>query len=36
MNKEPLLKVEKLSVTFFTPRGTVIAVREASFEISRG
>ena len=36
MNKEPLLKVEKLSVTFFTPRGTVIAVREASFEVSRG
>ena len=36
MNKEPLLKVENLSVTFFTPRGTVTAVREASFEISRG
>ena len=36
MNKEPLLKVEDLSVTFFTPRGTVTAVREASFEVSRG
>ncbi|MED6296317.1 MAG: ABC transporter ATP-binding protein [Chloroflexota bacterium] len=36
MNKEPLLKVENLSVTFFTPRGTVTAVREASSEISRG
>ena len=36
MNKEPLLKVENLSVTFFTPRGTVTAVREASFEFSRG
>ena len=36
MNNEPLLKVENLSVTFFTPRGTVTAVREASFEVSRG
>ena len=33
---QPLLKVEHLSVTFYTPRGTVRAVRDASFRLERG
>ncbi len=33
---QPLLKVDGLSVTFFTPTGAVHAVRDASFEIKRG
>ena len=32
----PLLQVERLAVTFFTPRGTVRAVRDASLEVERG
>ena len=32
----PLLQVENLAVTFFTPRGTVHAVRDASLEVNRG
>ena len=32
----PLLRVEQLAVTFFTPRGTVRAVRDASLEVHRG
>lgn len=32
----PLLQVENLGVTFFTPRGTVRAVRNASLEVHRG
>ena len=39
MNKlqgELLVQVDQLAVTFFTPRGTVRAVREASLEIRRG
>ena len=32
----PLLQVEHLGVTFFTPRGTVRAVRDASFDVRRG
>ena len=32
----PLLQVENLAVTFFTPRGTVHAVRDASLEVHRG
>jgi len=32
----PLLEVENLAVTFYTPRGTVRAVRDASFEVRRG
>lgn len=32
----PLLQVENLAVTFFTPRGTVHAVRDASLELYRG
>ena len=31
-----LLRVEQLAVTFFTPRGTVRAVRDASLEVHRG
>ena len=31
----PLLQVENLAVTFFTPRGTVHAVRDASLEVHR-
>lgn len=34
--EQPLLKVDGLSVTFFTPTGAVHAVRDASFEIKRG
>ena len=34
--KEILLSVENLSVTFYTSRGTVQAVRDASFEVRRG
>ena len=33
---KPLLQVEHLAVTFFTPRGTVRAVRDASLEVHRG
>ncbi len=33
---QPLLKVDGLSVTFFTPTGSVQAIRDASFEIKRG
>ncbi len=33
---QPLLRVDGLSVTFFTPTGSVQAVRDASFEIKRG
>ena len=33
---QPLMEVEHLSVTFYTPRGTVRAVRDASFRIERG
>ena len=32
----PLLQVEHLAVTFFTPRGTVRAVRDASLDVRRG
>jgi len=32
----PLLEVRDLSVTFYTPRGTVRAVRHASFTVRRG
>ena len=32
----PLLQVERLAVTFLTPRGTVRAVRDASLEVERG
>ena len=32
----PLLEVGRLAVTFYTPRGTVRAVRDASLEIRRG
>ena len=32
----PLLEVDRLAVTFYTPRGTVLAVRDASIEIGRG
>jgi peptide/nickel transport system ATP-binding protein len=32
----PLLEVEHLAVTFYTPRGTVRAVRDASLEVHRG
>ncbi|MCH8297871.1 MAG: ABC transporter ATP-binding protein, partial [Chloroflexi bacterium] len=32
----PLLEVDRLAVTFYTPRGTVRAVRDASLEIRRG
>ena len=35
-NSNSLIEVENLSVTFYTPRGTVRAVREASFTIQRG
>jgi peptide/nickel transport system ATP-binding protein len=34
--KTPLVEVDRLAVTFLTPRGTVRAVREASFEVHRG
>ena len=33
---ELLVQVHQLGITFYTPRGTVRAVREASFEIRRG
>jgi peptide/nickel transport system ATP-binding protein len=33
---EQLVMVDRLAVTFYTPRGTVRAVREASLEIRRG
>ena len=32
----PLVEVDRLAVTFHTPRGTVRAVREATFEVRRG
>ena len=32
----PLVDIDRLAVTFYTPRGTVRAVREASFQIQRG
>ena len=32
----PLLQVEHIAVTFFTPRGAVRAVRDASFDVRRG
>ena len=32
----PLVEVYRLAVTFYTPRGTVRAVREASLEVRRG
>ena len=32
----PLLEVKNLGVSFFTPRGTVRAVRDASFTVRRG
>ena len=35
-NGRALLQVENLGVTFFTPRGTVRAVRDASLEVHRG
>ena len=31
-----LLEVENLAVTFYTPRSTVMAVRDASLRIQRG
>ena len=34
--KAPILEVDHLAVTFYTPRGTVRAVRDASLEIHRG
>ena len=33
---QPLVTVDNLSVTFYTPRGTVRAVRDASFRVERG
>ena len=33
---ELLVQVDRLAVTFYTPRGTVRAVREASLEVRRG
>ncbi len=36
VGEQPLLKVDGLSVTFFTPTGPVNAVRDATFEIKRG
>ena len=33
---DTLLKVDSLAVTFYTPRGTVRAVRDASLEVRRG
>lgn len=35
-SSQPLIEVKNLSVTFFTPRGTVRAVRDASLNINRG
>ena len=35
-NRAPLVQVDRLAVTFHTPRSTVRAIREASFEIQRG
>ena len=35
-NQAPLVTVDRLAVTFHTPRGTVRAIREASLEIQRG
>ena len=35
-NGKPLLHLENLAVTFFTPRGTVRAVRDASVDVRRG
>ena len=35
-NGTALLQVQNLGVTFFTPRGTVRAVRDASLEVHRG
>ena len=32
----PLVKIDRLAVTFYTPRGTVRAIREASLDIWRG
>ena len=32
----PLVQIDRLAVTFYTPRGTVRAVRDASLEIRRG
>ncbi|HIE83256.1 MAG TPA: ATP-binding cassette domain-containing protein, partial [Dehalococcoidia bacterium] len=32
----PLLEVKNLGVSFFTPRGTVRAVRDASLTVRRG
>ncbi len=32
----PLVEVDSLAVTFYTPRGTVYAVRDASFHINHG
>lgn len=36
LSDETLLEVSKLAVTFSTPRGSVRAVRDASFEVARG
>ena len=36
LNSPPLLEVKNLGVSFFTPRGTVRAVRDASFTVRRG
>ena len=33
---QPLVEIEHLAVTFYTPRGTVRAVRDVSFRIERG
>ena len=32
----PLVGIDRLAVTFYTPRGTIRAVREASLEVKRG
>ena len=32
----PLMQVERLGATFYTPQGVVRAVREASLEVRRG
>ena len=32
----PLLQVKRLAVTFYTPRGTIRAVRDASLDVHRG
>ena len=35
-SSSPLVDIDRLAVTFYTPRGTVRAVREASLQVRRG